>query len=57
MEPVFGLLTFYIVLKHDALTDLPVSSETIHQPVGRGGLGKQVHRDLGFYTSGMMTTP
>ena len=37
VEPIFGLLTFYIVLKHDALTDLLVSSETIHQPVGREG--------------------
>ena len=38
MEPIFGLLTCYIVLKHDALTDLvQVSSETIHQPVGREG--------------------
>ena len=37
VEPIFGLLTFYIVLKNDALTDLLVSSETIHQPVGREG--------------------
>lgn len=36
MKPIFGLLTFYIVLKHDALTDLLVRL-FINQWEGRVG--------------------
>ena len=40
VEPIFGLLTFYIVLKHDALTDLLVSGERLFIKQWEGRVGK-----------------